>query len=187
MSARRYVILDRDGTLIYERNYLSDPAGVELLPGVATGLRRMAALGLGLVVVTNQSGIARGYFSEATLSKIHQRMEELLASEGVRLDGIYYCPHAPDDACACRKPLTGLVEKAALTHGFLPAESFVIGDKPCDVDLGLNVGATTFLVDTGYGAKLTPAERDRAAYTSANLEDAASVIEKLCAQSRTHN
>lgn len=180
LGQRRFVLLDRDGTLIHEREYLADPNGVELLPGAAAGLRRMAALGLGLAVVTNQSGIARGYFDLDCLARIHHRMSDLLAEQGVSLDGIFFCPHAPADHCTCRKPLTGLVEQAAAALNFRPSDSFVIGDKPCDVDLGLNVGAATILVDTGYGAQLAPSERAKARYNAANLEAAAEIIERLC-------
>jgi histidinol-phosphate phosphatase family protein len=150
------VFLDRDGTLIVERHYLHDPDGVELLPGVAEGLRRMQALGLRLVLVTNQSGVGRGYFGRAAVERVHGRLLELLERQGVDLDAIYICPHTPEEACGCRKPLPGLIERAAadlgIDLGAGPAQSFVIGDKPCDVDLGLVVNATTFLVTTGYGA-----------------------------------
>jgi D-glycero-D-manno-heptose 1,7-bisphosphate phosphatase len=160
MSAgRRFVLLDRDGTINVERNYLATPAGVELLPGAAEGLRAMRALGLGLVVITNQSGIGRGLFDLETLQAIHARLDALLADAGVRLDGTYWCPHVPDDGCECRKPKPGLVLQAARELGFDPARAFVVGDKRVDIELGRGVGATTILVTTGYGAaeQLDPA------------------------------
>lgn len=150
---RRVVVLDRDGTVIHERHYLSDPAQVELIPGVAPALRRLQQLGAGLVVLTNQSGVGRGMFTAQRVEAIHHRMCELLAAEGVRLDGVFYCPHTPEDGCACRKPATGLLERAARQLGFMPQESIVIGDKACDIELGRRVGAATVLVRTGYGAK----------------------------------
>jgi len=153
MKQRRFVILDRDGTIIVERHYLSDPRLVELLPGTANGLRHMQELGLGLVVITNQSAIRRGFFDEARLNLIHQRMYELLKAEGISLDALYFCPHVPEDDCSCRKPRTGLIELAAKELGFDPQNCFVIGDKACDVELGQRVGAATFLVCTGYGAR----------------------------------
>jgi D-glycero-D-manno-heptose 1,7-bisphosphate phosphatase len=113
MTQRRFVVLDRDGTIIVERHYLSDPAGVELLPRVASGLQHLSALGLGVVVVTNQSGVGRGLFDTTRLALIHQQLCVLLAAEGIHLDGIYFCPHIPADDCACRKPRTGLLERAA--------------------------------------------------------------------------
>ncbi len=147
------VFLDRDGTIIAERNYLSDPAGVELLPGAAEGLRRMSALGLPLVLVTNQSGVGRGYFGRDAVERVHGRLLELLEAEGVRLDGIYACPHEPAQNCACRKPLPGLLHRAGAELKLDLAASFMVGDKPCDVELGLGVGATALLVRTGYGAE----------------------------------
>lgn len=150
---RRVAVLDRDGTIIAERHYLSDPAQVELLPGAAEGLRRLRAMGWGLVVVTNQSGVARGYFDLARVAEIHRRLEDLLAAEGVRLDGIYICPHLPDADCPCRKPRTGLIGQAAAELGFDPARAIVIGDKPCDIELGQAARVPTILVRTGYGAQ----------------------------------
>lgn len=151
MSQRRVVILDRDGTLIVERHYLSRPEEVQLLPGVASALRRLHQMGLALVVVTNQSGIGREMFDELRLHAIHRRLRELLHQEGVQLDGIYYCPHLPEDRCACRKPQPGLVHRAASELGFQPDQAFVIGDKLCDLELGRAIGAATVLVRTGYG------------------------------------
>ena len=97
MLPQRFVILDRDGTIIVERCYLSDPAQVELIPGAGAALRQLSEIGLGLVVITNQSGIGRGYFDRSRLDLIHRRLCELLEAEGVRLDGIYTCPHVPED------------------------------------------------------------------------------------------
>ena len=109
-------------------------------------------LGLGMIVVTNQSGVGRGYYGAAQVDAIHARLRELLAEDRVELDGIYVCPHAPEDGCNCRKPRTALLQQAANELGFSPHECFVIGDKPTDVALGKAVGATTILVRTGYGA-----------------------------------
>jgi D-glycero-D-manno-heptose 1,7-bisphosphate phosphatase len=150
---KRYVILDRDGTIIEERHYLSDPDEVRLLPNATAGLRRMRDAGWGLLVVTNQSAVGRGMFTEARLAEIHARMEELLLAEGVRLDGIYYCPHMPEHLCRCRKPEPGLIAQAAGQLGFNPVDSVVIGDKRCDIDLGRRIGARTVLVRTGYGVQ----------------------------------
>ena len=149
-------MLDRDGTIIVDRNYLSNPDEVELIPGVGAALRRLSELGLGLVVLTNQSAVGRGFFDLDRLQLIHRRMEELLAAKGVRLAGIYVCPHLPEDGCRCRKPLSGLLETAESQLDFSAEESFVIGDKPCDIDLGRRAGATTFLVRTGHGPNMPP-------------------------------
>src|SRR3954468_11258906 len=108
-----FVVLDRDGTIIVEEYYLSDPAKVVLCVNAAEGLKRMAQLGWGLVVISNQSGVGRGYYDEAAVALVNARMNELLANFGVKLDGIYYCPHKPEDDCACRKPKPALLHKAA--------------------------------------------------------------------------
>ncbi len=147
------VFLDRDGTVIVERHYLSDPDGVELLPGAVEGLRKLQGLGLPLVLVTNQSGVGRGYFGPDAVERVHGRLLDLLEAQGVALAGIYSCPHAPGEDCDCRKPLPGLILRAAGELGLDPASSFVVGDKPCDVDLGLVVNACAILVRTGYGSK----------------------------------
>ena len=149
---RRAILLDRDGTILLERHYLADPAGVELLPGAAEGLRRLATLGP-LVVVTNQSGIARGYLDLATLEEIHREMRRRLAREGVELAAIEFCPHHPEGGCECRKPRPGLALRAAARLGFDPAAAMVIGDKACDVGFARAIGASAILVRTGYGAR----------------------------------
>lgn len=183
---RPAVFLDRDGTLIVEKHYLHDPAGVELLPGAAEGLRRMAGLGLRLVLVSNQSGVGRGYFGRDAVERVHGRLIELLAAQGVRLDALYICPHAPakdgaGEPCGCRKPLPGLILRASSDLGLDPAQSFVIGDKPCDVDMGLVVNATTFLVTTGYGAAHAAAGDCRPHHVTAGLSEAAEIIESILA------
>jgi D-glycero-D-manno-heptose 1,7-bisphosphate phosphatase len=146
--------LDRDGTIIAERHYLSDPNEVELIPGAAEALKELQDMGLGLLVVTNQSAMARGFFDKTHLDLIHQRLSALLGAYGVHLDGIYVCPHMPEDNCSCRKPRPGLVEQAIKDLNFDPKLCFVVGDKACDIELGRRVGATTLLVSTGYGAQV---------------------------------
>ena len=181
------VILDRDGTLNVEVHYLSHPEQVELLPGVIEGLRALRSVGCRLVVVTNQSAIGRGFFDEARLAEIHDRLRALLAAHGVILDAMYHCPHRPDEGCACRKPGPQLVERAAADLGFDPARSFVVGDKPCDIDLGRGVGATTILVRTGYGAAHESAGDAAADFVVDDLPDAARVIIAALRADRTHD
>lgn len=176
---RRFVVLDRDGTLIVERHYLSDPDAVELIEGAGDALRRLAGLGRGLVVVTNQSGIGRGLFDHERLEQIHARVEALLAREGVRLAGIYFCPHHPEDGCACRKPGTALLDRAARELGFEPRRAFVVGDMASDVELGRAVGATTVLVRTGHGAREAESGARRADHVVDDLGAAAALIERL--------
>ncbi len=182
MSQRRFVLLDRDGTLIVERNYLSDPDQVELIPGAAAGLRRLKARGLGLVVVTNQSGIGRGFFDEKRLAEIHQRLVAMLRAEQVELDGIYICPHHPDQACDCRKPRPALALRAGAELGFDPSLAFVVGDMASDVALGRALGATTLLVRTGHGAATLASGAARADHVVADLAAAAERIETLLRQ-----
>jgi len=152
-APRRCVLLDRDGTIIVERHYVAEPDEVELLFNAARGMAAISRLGLRLVVVTNQSGVARGLIDPMALDRVHQRLRELLRAEGVELDGIYTCPHLPEAGCCCRKPRVGLVDQAVSQLGFCPRESFVIGDKPSDIALGRTLGACTLLVRTGYGLR----------------------------------
>lgn len=145
------VLLDRDGTIIADKHYLSDPGGVELLPNAVQGLERMRDNGWQLAVVSNQSGVGRGYFTEKDVHRVNARLTELLHPLGVTLH-YYHCPHDPAENCDCRKPAPGMLLFAAADLGFTPAECVVIGDKPCDVDLGRGVNATSILVRTGKGA-----------------------------------
>lgn len=149
---RGHVVLDRDGTINVDKHYLAEPGQVELLPGAAEGLRGLQSLGMALIVATNQSGVARGYFDESQLDRIHDRLRELLAAEGVSLDAIYYATDLPDSGSVRRKPAPGMLLEAARDFGFQPSEAFVVGDKDCDISLGQAVRATTVLVRTGYGA-----------------------------------
>jgi D-glycero-D-manno-heptose 1,7-bisphosphate phosphatase len=153
MNSRPYVLLDRDGTIIVEKNYLASVDQLELLPGAAEGLRLLETAGYGLVVITNQSGVARGKLTIETLDTIHTELKRLLQAEGVTIGGIYYCPHGPQDGCECRKPKTLLARQAAADLGFDLSQSIAIGDKPSDIGLGRNCGAETVLVRTGYGRK----------------------------------
>lgn len=187
MGRQRFVILDRDGTIIRERHYLANPAEVELIPGASLGLRRLQALGFGLVVVTNQSGVGRGLFTHDCLDRIHRRLADLLELEGIRLDGIYSCPHVPEHNCHCRKPRPGLVRQAAEELSFDPEESIVIGDKPCDIELGRAIGAATLLVRTGYGAQVEAEGKTAADGIADDLDAAATIIEKQWAVRQARN
>jgi D-glycero-D-manno-heptose 1,7-bisphosphate phosphatase len=133
--SRPAVFLDRDGTLIRDRNYIGKPEQVEILPGVAHALRRLNEAAVPIVVVTNQSGIARGYFTEADYRRVHQRMVTLLDAAGARVDADYMCPHHPDftGPCDCRKPGTLLFRQAAAEHDLDAARSWYVGDKLRDV------------------------------------------------------
>jgi histidinol-phosphate phosphatase family protein len=144
----KVVFLDRDGTVIVDRGYLSDPAGVSFEPGAVEALRRLYNAGFGLIFVSNQSGIGRGLMTAAQSEAVHQRVLDLLVAEGIPITGSYICPHAPWDRCQCRKPSPVLLRQAATEHGIDFAQSFVVGDKKTDVDLGRAVGCRTALYAT---------------------------------------
>ncbi len=157
---RKAIFLDRDGTIIEEANYLADPDGVRLLDGAAKGIQMLKEAGYFIVVTTNQSGVARGYFSEETLQQVNERMREHLREEGTDIDALYYCPHYLDGeveayrmACECRKPLPGMVHQARQDHDLDLYQSWVIGDKAADIQFGRAVDCRTVLVLTGYGQK----------------------------------
>lgn len=145
------LFLDRDGVLVVDKNYLADPAEVEIIPGVPAALIRAKEAGFRLVGVSNQSGLGRGMFGADDLAAVMTRLDELLAAEGVELDAFYYCPHAPEEDCHCRKPRPGLLEEAGETFRWDPRTSWVIGDKIDDVGLGRGAGMKTVHVATGHG------------------------------------
>ncbi len=149
--ARPACFLDRDGTLVLDRGYARSAAEIALLPGAAAAVRRLNERGIAAVVVSNQSGIGRGYFTAQDLAAQHGRLKELLAAEGAVLDGIYSCPHHPEDGCACRKPAGLLVHAAARELDLDLARSYAIGDKTADVELGARWLAGGLLVRTGVG------------------------------------
>lgn len=140
------VFIDRDGTIARDVPYCSRPEDFELLPGVTEGIKLLKEHGFKVVVITNQSGVGRGYFSEHTLSLIHQKMMAELDKGGAAVDGIYYCPHHPDDDCACRKPRTKMLERAASELDIDISQSYMIGDSKLDMDLAQNAGCTGILL-----------------------------------------
>jgi D-glycero-D-manno-heptose 1,7-bisphosphate phosphatase len=145
---RRAAFLDRDGTIIVDRHYPADPTAVELLPRAAEAIRLFNEAGLVVVVVTNQSGIGRGYFDEAAFRAVQARMESLLAAEGARVDAVYHCPHAPGlgPPCECRKPAPGLYLRAARELGLALRGSVLVGDRERDVAAARELGAAAYLI-----------------------------------------
>jgi D-glycero-D-manno-heptose 1,7-bisphosphate phosphatase len=171
-GSRRAAFLDRDGTLIEDRHYLADPASVSLMAGAAAALRALNEAGVAVVVVTNQSGIARGHFSEAEYERVEARVVELFAEAGARIDATYHCPHHPEltGPCACRKPGTLLYERAASAMGLDPARSLYVGDRWRDVAPALAFGGIGVLVatpDTPAGDVVRASEEARLATTLA--------------------
>ena len=154
---KRAVFLDRDGTVNEEVGYLSDLGQLRLLPDAGAAVRRLNEAGFAVVLVTNQSGVARGYFTESFVNDTHDLLTRMLAAEGARLDGIYYCPHHPKagnspltTACDCRKPATGLLDRAARDLHIDLRGSYMVGDKWSDVELGQRAGCRAILVRTGF-------------------------------------
>jgi D-glycero-D-manno-heptose 1,7-bisphosphate phosphatase len=145
------VFLDRDGTINEQMGYINHLSRFRLLPQVAPAIRRLNEAGLKVVVVTNQSGAARGYFPASLVQEVHEHLKQLLAAGGAHLDGIYACLHHPDERCACRKPRPTLLEQAARDLDLDLARSYLVGDRYNDVETAANAGGKGILVLTGYG------------------------------------
>ena len=182
---REAVFLDRDGTLIEEVYYLSAPEQVRLIPGATDAVRRLNDAGVLVVVVTNQAGVARGYFPESRVGAVHAHLSALLAERGARIDAFAYCPHHPTEGvgayrivCECRKPKPGLLLTAARDLGIDLSRSWMIGDKPCDAEAGKAAGCRSILVRTGHGREL-PADANA-------VEDLAAAIELWARRRGTH-
>lgn len=145
------VFIDRDGTIIEDRDYLQHPEGVTFIPGAAKALRLFDKLGLPVVLISNQSGIGRGIISEQQHAQVHEAFLLQLRHHGCYVDASYYCPHKPDDGCACRKPNPGLLHEAAFDLGLSLSASFMIGDRLSDIEAGRRAGCRSALVLTGRG------------------------------------
>lgn len=177
------VFLDRDGTLIEEVGYLDALARISVFPFSVDAVRLLNRAGLAVVVVTNQSGVARGYFDEPLVESTHRHIAAVLARGGARVDGFYYCPHHPEGRvaayrldCDCRKPRPGLLHRAAKELGVDLARSFVVGDRAHDIATGVNAGARGVLVRTGYGRAHEAEAAPSAAAVADNLAEAVSWI-----------
>jgi D-glycero-D-manno-heptose 1,7-bisphosphate phosphatase len=167
------VFLDRDGTLMRDVDYCGDPKDVHLLAGVSEALRRLKNRGYKLVVITNQSGIGRGYFSDDQYQAVERELAQQIG-DGL-IDATYYCPHLPRDGCRCRKPSPALVVRAASDHDLDLSQSFFVGDKRTDIECGWNAGVKTILVQTGYGKKT---DSELADFVAEDLAEAADLILK---------
>jgi len=184
-AARPAVFLDRDGTIIEERGYLSRLDGIDLFPFTVDAVRLLNRAGLAVVVLTNQSGVARGYVDEAFVQETHRVLGGRVAEGGGRIDAFYYCPHYPDgkveryrQACECRKPKPGMLLRAAADLSLDLSQSFSVGDRWSDVEAGLAAGARGVLVRTGLGALDADDPRPDLAVSlvAANLMEATSWI-----------
>jgi D-glycero-D-manno-heptose 1,7-bisphosphate phosphatase len=172
------VFLDRDGTIIRDVHYLSRPDDVELLPGAADAISRLNKAEVPVAVVTNQSGIGRGYYDVEDYERVHVRMLDQLAEAGARIDASYYCPHAPDlvPPCDCRKPRPALFERALREFGSDPTRAYYIGDQLRDITPALTLGGTGFLILSPDTSTETVAEAELDARTAASLAEAVAFI-----------
>ncbi|MCU0641276.1 MAG: D-glycero-beta-D-manno-heptose 1,7-bisphosphate 7-phosphatase [Candidatus Margulisbacteria bacterium] len=171
MQGNRAVFVDRDGTIIEDTGYISSPQEVRFIPGSIAALKRLNQAGFKVIVITNQSGVARGYFSENMLQSVDKAIHRQVLNGGAHIDAFYYCPHHPDHGvypyrqeCACRKPHPGMILKGAREHQVDLSHSFMIGDHRCDVAAGKNAGVKTVFVTTGHGSQeqnKLPAPPDR--------------------------
>lgn len=180
---RRAVFLDRDGTLIEELGYLNQIERLSFFPYSVDAVRLLNRAGFAVVVVTNQAGVARGFFDESFVGVVHARIADRMTLGAARIDAFYYCPHHPDGAvdryrqtCDCRKPKPGLLQRAAAEHNLDLPGSFVVGDKKHDLEAGSAVGATGVLVRTGYGRRDEHSAAGQAAAVTDNLIEAVSWI-----------
>jgi D-glycero-D-manno-heptose 1,7-bisphosphate phosphatase len=162
MNKRPAIFLDRDGVIIEEVNYLSHPDQVKLIPGSAKAIQTLNTLGIPVIIVSNQAGVAKGYFPITQIPLVHARLNHLLAQENAHADAIYYCPHHPEGSvpeyaitCKCRKPSPGMLLEAEKNHQLDLSDSWIIGDKASDVEAGINAECKTILVKTGYGDNIT--------------------------------
>ncbi|HTV34121.1 MAG TPA: HAD family hydrolase [Methylocella sp.] len=148
MAGQPCAFLDRDGTLIKDLHYLSDPSQAVLLPGAVEGLQSLAKQGFLLVVLSNQSGVGRGYFNEEAVRAVNARVHEMLHRKGVTIAAWYFCPHAPEQACHCRKPLPGLIDQACADFAIDLSRSLMIGDKDVDLRLAEGRGLPGYLISS---------------------------------------
>lgn len=172
--SNRAVFIDRDGTMAKDVQYCRCPEDFELFPDTAKAIKLLSEHSFKVIVVTNQSGIARGYFTEESLAKIHDKMKNELAKEGAFVDDIYYCPHHPDDNCDCRKPKPKLVFEAVKDYDITLSQSFIVGDMPIDIELGQAVGCSTILISPSPDD--AAGKQNAASYIAADLYDAAQWI-----------
>ncbi len=172
-AKRQAVFLDRDGTLMRDVDYCGDPKDVDLFNGVSEALRELKQSGYKLIVITNQSGIGRGYFGESQYRAVEREISRQIGDNVI--DATYFCPHLPADGCKCRKPSPEMIFQAARDHDVDLARSFFVGDKKSDLECGRNAGVKTILVRTGYGKET---DNRLADFVADNLNAAVNLILK---------
>jgi histidinol-phosphate phosphatase family protein len=171
------VFIDRDGTIARDVPYCSRPEDFELFPDVPQAIKQLNQGGFKVVVITNQSGVGRGKFTEETLGQIHQKMLNEFKKQGARIDSIYYCPHHPDDNCECRKPKTLLFQRAAHDLNIDFTRSYMIGDMQMDVDAGKAIGCQTVLITAGL-PKVNSNDNKSPDYVVDNFPEAVNLVLK---------
>jgi len=183
MTTHKAIFLDKDGTLVVDVPYNVDPRRIVLAPGVVTGLKRLSDAGFKLVVISNQSGVAHGYFGEEALRGVLLKLTELLGEHAVRLDGFYYCPHHPQgevehyaQACECRKPMPGMIQRAARELQIDVGRSWMIGDILHDVEAGHRAGCRSVLIDNGNETRWVMNDVRQPEHRAADMEAAAQWI-----------
>jgi D-glycero-D-manno-heptose 1,7-bisphosphate phosphatase len=162
-NPRKAVFIDRDGTINVDVHYLATPSDLILYPGVAEGIATLAKSGFLIIIITNQSGIARGNLTHEMLGEIHKRLHSLIEESGGRIDAIYYCPHHPDEKCACRKPEPGMLQKAISDLHIDPRQSFIVGDHMLDIEAGKAVGLKAVLIPEAVHEAVVEEEKKKSA------------------------
>lgn len=179
----RAVFFDRDGVINKEIGYLDSPDKVEIIPGVSEAIKLLNENDFIVIIITNQSGIARGYFTENTLIEINNYIKSELEKQQAKIDAIYFCPHHPDDNCQCRKPKIGLIKKAEIEMGIDLARSYLIGDKITDIETGVNAKLKSILLLTGYGKQEKEKLKDSGIEVDYIAKDPLSAIEWILKES----
>ena len=174
----KVVVFDRDGTLVVDRGYMTDPAELEFFPETPDALRLLQKHGFRSVVITNQSAIGRGWLSEQSMDAMNERLTAMMRVQGAAVEGIFWCPHLPGDECSCRKPKPGLLRRAAAEIGFDPSLAYVIGDKRSDIEMGLRAGSRTVLLAADRRSE--EMEQVRPSFIASNLLEAANWIVRDC-------
>lgn len=179
-SVKHYpaVFLDRDGTLNEDTGYIDSPERLILIEGASSAIKKLNAEGFKVVIITNQSGVARGYFSQEALDAVNKKLVRILEADNAYLDGIYYCPHHPDDDCECRKPKTGMLEQAKKDLAIDLKKSYIVGDKASDVEIAHKIGGKGILVLTGMGRDEKNKLNNKPSYIADDLNDAVEWIIK---------
>ncbi|TCO79050.1 D-glycero-alpha-D-manno-heptose-1,7-bisphosphate 7-phosphatase [Marinisporobacter balticus] len=153
--SKRAVFLDRDGTLIVDHGYIHEPSQVALLPGAIEALSKLKKWGFELIIISNQSGIGRGFFTKKEVDNVNQHLHSLLIAHGITLTGIYYCPHSPDAGCICRKPKPGLLLQALYEHRIDAKQSYFVGDKWTDIQAAIGAGVQPVLLSRNHDISMS--------------------------------